>query len=253
MLTRRHVHRSLALLASAGATTALSLVPSAGAHAAVHAQYAAVGQADASYRGPTSGGTCDLTSGNDDIVGHISTFSHGTRRSSVNLGATFTSSDNSSDQVKVKGHADTSLTIKRKHNDLSAFALTAGGSLTVKHTVAGSACEGSGSVLAVLPELAFTEHKKGWLYLTRDTKQANSFTELILVNTKTDEAVSLDVYQGTKSHVTSRALLKRGSYVIEESEGGLAIGSTGILKTAALTKTAAQTVHIQGKFKPTKH
>jgi hypothetical protein len=253
MLTRRHAHRSVALLAIAGAAAALTLVPSAGAQAAVQAEYAATGDANANYIGPTSGGTCDRTSGDDGPIGQIRTFGHGTRTSSVDLSATFTSSDNSSDQVKMKGHIDTSLTLKRKHNDLSAFAITAGGSLKVTHTVAGSACRGQAAVIANVLDVEFTEHHKGWLYLTRDTKKPNSFDEFILVNETTGSAVALDVFQGTKSHVTSRALLKKGTYVIEETAAGLAIGSAGILKSASLTKKAAQTVHLKGQFKPVKH
>jgi hypothetical protein len=253
MLTRRHAHRSVALLAIAGAAAALTLVPSAGAQAAVQAQYAATGDANANYIGPTSGGTCDRTSGDDGPIGQIRTFGHGTRTSSVDLSATFTSSDNSTDKVKVKGHVDTSLTIKRKHSDLSSFALSAGGSLKITHTVAGSACQGSGQVVANLPELAFTEHKKGTIYLTRDTKKPNSFTEFILLNANTGSAVALDVFQGTRSHVTYRATLKPGTYVVQQTLAGLAIGSTGILKSASLTKRAAQTVHLQGQFKPVKH
>ena len=253
MFTRRHVHRSVALLASAGATAALTLSPLAGADAAVHAEYAATGSAQASYVGPTSGGSCDLTSGVSNPVGQIRSFSNGTRHSSVDLSATFTSSDNSSDTTKVKGHADTSLTLERKGGDLASFAVSAGGSLTVKHAVAGSACQGSGEVVANLPQLVFTEHKKGWLYLTRSTKKPNSFTEFILVNEATMSAVSLDVFQGAASHVTSRALLKPGTYLIEQTLAGIAIGSAGLLKSATLTKTVAQTVHLQGQFKPVKH
>jgi hypothetical protein len=252
MLTRKHVHRSVALLASAGATAALALAP-AGAHANTQAEYAAVGEAQAHYEGPTSGGTCLLTSGSDDRIGQIHTFSHGTKRSSVSLSGTFTSSDNSSDQAKVKGHIDTSLTVKRKHNDLSAFAITAGGTLSVSHTRAGSACQATGSMLAEVPELQFTEHKKGTLTITRDTKKPNSFTELILVNETSGNAVVLDVFQGTKSHVVSTATLKPATYDIEESEIGLAIGNTGIFKSSALSSRATQTVHLSGQFKPAKH
>jgi hypothetical protein len=252
MLTRRHVQRSVALLASAGATAALALLP-AGAHANTQAEYAAVGNAHANYIGPTSGGSCALTSGTDDPFGHVYTFRHGTKRSSVNLSATFTSSDNGSDQTKVKGHIDTSLTVKRKHNDLSGFAMTAGGTLGVSHTRAGSACEATGSMLAELPELQFTEHKKGTLTITRDTKKPNSFTQLILVNESSDEAVALDVFQGTKSHVVSTATLKPGVYDLEETEIGLAIGNAGIFKSSTLSSRATQTVHLQGQFKPAKH
>lgn len=254
MFTRRHLHRSVALLASAGATAALTLAPAAGAHASVKAEYAAAGQSEATYRGPTSGGNCDLSSGESDPVGQIHTnFSHGTKHSSVDLSATFTSSDNSADQVKAKGHIDTSMTLKRKHGDLSAFAITAGGSLSVTHTMAGSACVGRASVVAEVPQVLFTETKKGYLYITRDTKKPNSFSELILINLKTNSLVALDVFSGTKSHVTSRALLKPGNYEIEESGAGLAIGNAGIFKSAALSKKAAQTVHLQGQFKPVKH
>jgi hypothetical protein len=253
MSTSMIVRRSVAVLASTGVAAALALVP-AGAHASVHGEYAAVGSAEADYVGPTVGGTCALTSGVDDPVGPIHSFSHGTKHSSVDMAETFTSSDNSSDQVTVKGHVDTSLTLKRKHNDLSAFELTAGGSISIKHAVPGSVCHANGSVLAVLPELAFTEHKKGWIYLTRDTLKPNSFSELILVSEKTNSAIALDIFAGSASHVTSRALLKPGAYELEETECGLEIGGAGILgKAQVLSQKAAQTIHLQGQFKPVKH
>jgi hypothetical protein len=249
MTSHTRFRRGLAVVAGAGAAAALTLLPGT-AHAAVKGLYAATGESDVRYVGPTSGGTCTLTSGDDNPVGKVSTFSHGTKRSSVDLKTRYTSSDNSSDVTTVKGHLDSALTLKRKAGDLKSFALSAGGTLSVSHAVPGSACQATGSMLAQVPQLQFTEHHKGWFYLTRDTKKPNSFTEFILVNLNTNSAVALDVYSGTKSHVTSRVKLGAGNYMVEQTQIGLEIGSTGVLKSAQLSKRAEQTVHLTGQFKP---
>jgi hypothetical protein len=252
MATRRHLHRTVALLASAGATAALTLVPNAGAYAAVQGLYIAGGNAGADFVG-SGGGTCDVTSGSDSVQTGIRSFDHGTKRASADLRATFTNSLDPSDKVTVKGHVDSSLTLKKKHNDLSTFALTVGGTIAVNHTVTGSQCRGSGQVFGAT-QVAFTEHKKGWLYLTRDTKKPNSFVEFILINTRTGQAVALDFFQGSRSHVTTRARLKPGTYEVSQNEAGLAIGAGGILmKSQALSARAAQTVHLTAQFKPNKH
>jgi hypothetical protein len=152
----------------------------------------------------------------------------------------------------VKGHADTSLTLHRTHGDLTSFALGVGGNLSVQHSVAGSECQASGSVLGEM-QVFFSEHKKGYLYVTRDTKKPADFTEYVLINTDTEKLVSLDFFQGGQSHQTNRALLKPGHYAIEEGELGLSVGGSGISgRSGTLDAKAKATVTLVGQFKPSK-
>jgi hypothetical protein len=251
MSTRTIVHRSVATFISAGAAAALALAPAGGAHAAVQAQFITGGSASSSVVGGGAN-TCDLTGGSSSATMSQVAFNHGTKRRSADLKATYTDSLNTSDKVTVKGHFDASLTLRKKHNDLSSFDLTGGGSVKVTHTVTGSGCSAEGLVGAGVQELLFTEHKKGWFYVTRDTKKPNSLTEFVLVNLKTDQTVGLDIYEGGPSHTTSRALLKPGKYALEQTEVAITVGGAGLLKSAPLSARAKQTIELKGQFKPLK-
>jgi hypothetical protein len=244
------MRRSGAVLTSAGVTAALTLLTPVAAGAAVHAEYAASGTADADYTGPSVTGTCALASGDDDVQSSPSTLTHGTKHHSVNLDATFASSDNAADTVRVRGHASTDFSLKRKHKDMTSFGLAVGGSVKVTHTMSNSACDGEGFVGGVFA-IKFTEHHKGYFTLTRDTKKAGSVSELFLVNVHTEKLVTLDIYAGTKSHQTSRALLKPGTYLVEIAQAGLSTGTEGIVLKSGRPVTAkvARTVHLQGQFK----
>jgi len=253
MTTSRLVRRSVAVLAAAGAAAAMTFIPTGGADAAVQGMYVAIGSADVTYTG-TLGGSCDLSvPGSDSPQSAEKDFTHGTRRASVNLDATYTSSDNPSDTVRVKGHADSTLTLKKHRKDLQSFDFGVGGTVSIHHSVSGSSCSASGAVLG-LTQVAFTEHRKGWFYLTRDTKKPNSVVEFILVNLTTGKLVQLDLFEGTQSHATSRALLKPGKYEILQTEAGISAGESGIfLKSGARAVRAKLTVKLHGEFKPSKH
>jgi hypothetical protein len=251
MTTSRFVRRSVAVLASAGATVSLALIPAGGAHAAVHGMYAAFGDAEANFSG-SGGGDCNLSAGDSSALSPVHHFTHGTKHSSVDLDATFTNSLDSSDSVRVKGHADTALTLHRKRGDLTSFALAAGGKLAVQHSTSGSQCVGSGSVGAETV-VDFSEHHKGYLYLTRDTKKPNSFSTYFLINVDTDKLVTVSFFEGGQSHSTSRALLKPGRYELAETELGVSIGEGGILaKSSGRDSKAKLTVNLTGEFKPSK-
>lgn len=251
MATSTSARTCVAILASAAAAAALVLVPGASAQAAVHGEYAAFAQANADYTG-SSGGSCDLTAGLDHVTSPVHDFNHGSRSASVDLDATFTNSLDSSDSVRVRGHADSTLTLHRKHGDLTDFDLGVGGSVSVQHSAAGSSCQGTGSALGGI-QVVFTEHKKGYFYVTRDTKKPDSVTEYVLINVATDKLLALDVYSGDQSHETGRTLLKPGQYELVETQAGLSIGGSGIvLKSAPLVAKAKLTVHLQGEFKPSK-
>src|ERR1700710_2039517 len=112
MTTPRLVHRSVAVVASAGATAALALLPAGGAHAAVHGMYAAIGNSNVQYTGTGVGGGCTLSSGAASSQSKIFKPTHGTRRASVNLNATYTSNLVPTDVVRVKGHIDSRLILR---------------------------------------------------------------------------------------------------------------------------------------------
>jgi hypothetical protein len=245
------IRRSGAVLTSAGVAAALTLFTPVTANAAVHAMYGAFGQADENYVGPTVGGTCDLSSGDDSVDSSVAHFTHGTKHRSLNLDAAFTSSDSTSDTVRVKGHLASKLTLHRKHKDLTSFTLGVGGKLGVHHSVGGSACSGSGSLLAET-QAVFTEHKKGWFYLTHDVKKPNSVIQLEMINVNTDKLVTLDFYAGDQSQLTTRTKLKPGRYAIL-AEAGMTVGASGVIlaKGTSAQKTKMSTT-IVGTFKPAK-
>jgi hypothetical protein len=253
-MSNRTLHRSLAGLAGAGAAASLALIPAAGAHAAVHADYVAAGSSDVDTVG-SAGNTCDLTSGpgSDTVTSSPALFGHGTKRRSADLKATYTDSLNTADKVTVKGHIESSMTIKKKHNDLSSFDIVADGSLKVTHTVAGSLCQGSGLMAAGVNEMRFTEKKKGWFSVTRNVKAPSSIAIYVLVNLDKGNAITLEEYQGGQSHFTNRALLKPGHYALEETQLGITIGDAGIFaKNAPLSAKIKKTLELQGQFKPLK-
>ena len=244
--------RSGAVLTSAGVAAALTLMTPVAADAAVQAQFAAQGSADATYDGPTIGGTCDLTDGDDSTESSVADLTHGTKHRSVNLDATFASSDNPADTVRVRGHASADFTVKKKNRDLTSFGLAVGGTVKVTHAMGGSACDGSGFVAGAFI-LQFTEHHKGYLYLTRSTKKAGSIAEIVLVNLDNDKLETLDIYQGGRSHQTSRALLKPGRYAVQIAQAGISTDTSGIILKSGRPVSAkiARTIHLQGEFKRT--
>jgi hypothetical protein len=254
MTTSRLVRRSVAAFAAATAAAALAFVPAGSAQADVAGLYRAIGNADASYTGPTLGGACNLAvPGSDSVQSAQKHFSHGTRSASVNLDATFVSSDDPADTTRVKGHVDSTLTLRKHNKDLQSFALGVGGTVSVHHAVSGSLCSASGTVAGVT-QVTFTEHKVGRFTLTRDTKKPNSVSEVALVNVKTRKIVSFDIFIGSQSHETSRALLKPGTYELIQTEAGITAGQSGILSKSGAPRTAkaALTIHLSGEFKPVK-
>src|SRR5262249_55257786 len=143
---RTRVRRAMALVGGAGVAVAFTLVPGT-AHASVQAEYVAEASADARYTGPTPSGVCALTSapGSDEVESTPTMFSHGTKQKAVNLDATFASPDNSADTVRIKGHLESTLSVKRAaHKDLADLDLKAGGTVKVSNKMSGSACQGSG-------------------------------------------------------------------------------------------------------------
>ena len=255
MTTSRLVRRSVAAFAATGAAAALAFVPAGSAQADVAGLYGAIGSADASYTGPTVGGACTVAvPGSDSVDSPVKHFSHGTRAASVNLDATFISSDNPADTTRVKGHVDSTLTLKKHNKDLQSFALGVGGTVSVHHAVSGSLCSAQGTVAGVT-QVTFTEHKKGWFTLTRDTKKPNSVAEVALINVKTQKIVSFDIFVGSQSHQTSRALLKPGHYELVQTEAGITAGDSGIFLKSGAPRTAKAklSIHISGSFKPVKH
>ncbi|HEX3223606.1 MAG TPA: hypothetical protein VHR35_13640 [Nocardioides sp.] len=248
----RPIRHVVATGAAVGLAAAIAGLPAGGAYAGVKAQYAAAGSASADYVGSGVGGSCDLTAGTDNPQTTPVTFSDGTKKASVVLDATYTNNLNSGDTVHVKGHVDTKLTVDKFHKNLRSFDFGAGGSLTLVHSVSTSDCAGNGSVFGE-SIMQFTETKKGYFYLTRDTGKPNSVSIFALVNLKNGNLKTLDFYEGDKSHATSRVLLKPGKYGIELMQVGFALSDSGgiILKSGAPLKRAVSlTTTLHGEFKP---
>jgi hypothetical protein len=248
------VRRSIAVAASVAATGALTLLPQAGAQAAVKGTFQAGGSSDVTYTGTTPSGVCALTSaaGSDSATSSTATFSHGTKHRSVDISSTYTSPDDATDKVHVKGHVDASSTIRRQGKDLKSYDLAAGGTIKITHTQVTSHCQGSVELGGIAQPVLFTEHKAGWFTLTRDTgKQHQAITEFELVNVDTNKVIQLDVFQGTLSHQVSRVKLKPGDYgflaaaVIDQGNFNIGIG----LKSQQRVVRAKPTVTLHADFK----
>jgi hypothetical protein len=252
MQTSLILRRSVAVLASAGATAALALIPSTAAHASVKAEFQAQGDANAQYVGPTPLGSCDLTSGDGEPESSGVTFHHGTKHQAVNLGATFTSSDNSADKVRIKGHVKSALTIKRKGGGLSALELSADAAVTVTNTVSGSACKGTGAAFGIVPLVTFTESKKGTLNIAYTSSKPNALLAFAVYSFKTELPVVEVVNVGSHTHGTASVTLKPGKYAVAQTEAGVFSGSI-FGKRASLSHKVAKTVDIKAVFTPKKH
>lgn len=246
----RPIRHVVATGAAAGLAAAVAWLPAGSAVAGVQAQYAAQGQSSADYVG-SGGGTCDLTSGVENPQTTPKTFSDGTKKASVALDTVYTNSLNAGDTVHVKGHVDTKLSIDKRGKDLKTFDFGSGGSLKIEHSISTSDCAGNGALFGVAI-VQFTEHKKGWFYLTRDTTKPNSVSIFVLINLKNGNLKTLDYYAGDKSHATSRALLKPGKYAIAQTQVGLVLSDNGaFLKAGAPAKRALSlTTTLHGEFKP---
>jgi hypothetical protein len=253
-MKRNHWPRRTGVIFTSTALAAgLTLWSPGAAQASVHAEFGAAANASADYTGPTIGGTCALSSspGSDQAQSSTATFGHGTKNRSVDLDATFASSDNPADSVRVRAHVSSTLTMRKRNRDLRSFDMATGGSVKVTHSVTNSNCAGSGVVRGQM-QMAFTEHHKGWLYLTRDTKKPGSVIEFVLVNLKNGKLVNLDFFAGAQSHSTSRAFLKPGRYGFEEGIEALQGGGQGIMFKTAQPRTSkiAKTLTVHGEFKP---
>lgn len=254
--TSTSVRRGVALAAAAGAAAALALVPVGSAEAAVQALYGSQASAHADYTGTVVGASCALSSspGTDSVsspVKHLT--ASGTKRSSVAINAIFTSSTNSSDQVRVRGNYSSKLVLKKKGRDLSSLTLSGSGKMTVTNSLRfGSECSGSGTALG-LTQVQFSEHHRGHLVLTRDTTKS-AISLIALVNLKTGHLVVFDFFQGGQSHAVSKAAIKPGTYAIQQAASGVSAGSGGILlKSGAATQKAALSTSLTLAFVPAKH
>jgi hypothetical protein len=250
MRRSRPVRHILAAGAAAGLAVAVAGLPAGSAHANVAATYAAQGFSSASS---TGAGDCNLTSGDESPSSAEKQFRDGTKRASVSLNTRYTNSLDATDITHVKGHVDSKLTVDKRHRDLKSFELAAGGSVKITHSLLNSECEASGQLLGIAT-IVFTEHHKGWFYLTRDTKKPNSAAIFALVNAKTGNLKTLDFFEGDKSHATSRTLLRPGKYAIVELAAGVVLSeSGGILKSGRTPdRSVSLTMTLQGEFKRSK-
>jgi hypothetical protein len=135
--------------------------------------------------------------------------------------------------VRLRAHSGADLTVRKKNRDLKSFELAVGGSVKVTHSIANSTCDGQGLGGAAF-QIAFTEHHKGRLFLTRDTLKRHSISEFLLLDADTGKLVTLDLFAGDQSHATSRAELKPGRYIVQFALAGVSTGTQGFeLKSGA--------------------
>jgi hypothetical protein len=248
------LRRAGAVVTSAAVAATLTLLSPGAAQASVHASFGALANADADYSGPTLGGDCTLVSpvGSNTVVSSVANFKRGTRTRSADLDATFASTDNAADTVRVRAHVKSTLTVRKRHRDLRSFDMATGGSVTISHSMANSTCIGSGIAVGSA-EIRFSEHRSGWLTLTRDTKKPHSLVEFLLLNRDTSESVAVDFHVGSKSHATARVRLKPGRYVLEAGIEGFEAGASIFTKSAQPRSTkVAKTIAVHAEFKPKK-
>ncbi len=232
------LRRAMAATACAGVAVALAWIPAGSAQAAVHSAFIASASTSADYTGAGSG-DCNLLTGVQESQSPESDFSGGTRHATTSTSATYVNSNDATDRVHVKAASNATITVHKSGQDMSSFALSATGKVTVKNDLAdASACRGGGEALGQAM-VAFTEHKAGWFYLTRDTAK-NSVTTFVVVNEDTGDLVTLDFWEGDESHATSRAFLTPGTYQIAETQTGVAVGTGGIFKRSAHESRSAK-------------
>lgn len=262
MLKNNSLRRAVVGAVATGAALGLAVLPLGGANAAVKGQYGAFGSSSASYTGATSGGTCDLARGSSSASTTPVQFNDGTKRRSLDLDATYASSDDpTGDRTRIKGHIDSKLTLNKKGRDLASFTLAAGGRLGLTHSSAHTSCQVSGS-MAAGTQVLFTEHKTGWFYYSHKTTTPNVIVLAILVNYKTGKPVALDEYTGGASQLTARAKLRPGTYALYQAYLGMSVGegflpfitksqAPGVTLDAARSKVVLDN-YIKGVFKPIK-
>jgi hypothetical protein len=241
MLRSRSVRRTVAVTASVGVAAALTWLPAAPASAAVAAQYGAQGTASTS-----SSCTLSTGAGSDSPSSPLSTFHHGTRKHSVNLDAGFTNTGDSSDTVEMIGHYSSSMTLGRKHGDLTKVLLSGNGKVSIQSSKGNAtACEPQAAVDAVALG-GFTEGRPGWLLVDRQTVPKQGIALALVENTSTDNTVVFDLWQGRASHTTGRGFVKPGSYSFEIAVGLTAGNFPPILLKRAPKSTIAMVFHKAG-------
>ena len=105
--------------------------------------------------------------------------------------------------------------------------------------------------MAGVAQLVFSEHRKGWFTITRDTTKPNSVVQFVLVNVKNGKLVTFSIFAGSRSHETSRALLKPGRYALAQLQAGVTSSQSGIfLKSPDRAATTALSIHVKGEFTP---
>ncbi len=213
-----HAHvplrRTFAIASCGALTAALAWLPAGPATAAAAAnEFAAFGQSNSNYTGPTPGQNCNASSGTPSVTSPIATFATGTKRRSVDLDATFTNSTNAGDTTRVTGHYDATLSVAARHGSLKSFRMAGDGNLAINRA-AGSAsqCDTSASIGGEA-QSQFNENNAGWLYVKRITGSKLIESIFALTNSSGQE-VSLDLFVGHQSSENSRVFLRPGTYGI---------------------------------------
>lgn len=250
MINSALLKRSAALLATTASAAALTLIPASQAQALGPSGFVVSGNASADWTG-SGGGSCTLTSspGSDEVGTTPVNFQHGTRSRTLDMAATFTNSLDSTDRVKVKGHMRSTLTLRKYGNgDFRLLNLAATGSVTTKHTVAGSHCAGSGSMGSGLLAKPFKVSKRGRLAVSYQAANPHALVELIVV--KASNGHSVVTLESLASHLkgSAGATLKPGQYVLFGAAVGVFSGSSAITKATALRQSTSNDLHLRVAF-----
>jgi hypothetical protein len=249
-MTTSLLRRSAVALAATASTAALTLLPSAGAYALPPTGFVVGGNADASWVG-SGGGDCTLTSsmGSDDPQTTPVSFTHGSKTRQLDMAATFTSSLDAGDRVKVKGHIKSTLTLHRFSNhDFRSLDLTASGDVTLKNTVSGSHCRGAGSMFAGIPSQSVKVSKKGVLHVSYRTNQPSSVVAFILVNATNGHPVIETLSASGHLKGSAKASLKPGHYFIFETEVGVLKNESFFGKASSLRQSTSADLHLHASF-----
>jgi hypothetical protein len=250
MINSALLKRSAALLATTASAAALTLIPASQAQALGPSGFVVSGNASADWTG-SGGGSCTLTSspGSDEVSTTPVNFQRGTRSRTLDMAATFTNSLDSTDRVKVKGHLKSTLTLRKYGNgDFRLLNLAATGSLTTKHTVAGSHCAASGTMGSGILVKPFKVSKRGKLAVSYQAANPRAIVELVVV--KASNGHSVVTLESVAGHLkgSAGAALKPGQYLMFVAAVGVYTGPSAITKVAALRQSTSNDLHLRMAF-----
>jgi hypothetical protein len=227
--------RVLAVSACGALVSALALLPSGGASAALP-KPALILMGSVSFSNSLPTCTEVGTPPNDSID-----FAHGSASDSVSMDTTVTNSGDAGDHTHVTGNLSATGKLKRHNGSMTSFRLSGTGKVTaVRAEGSASQCAVSANMTAETT-VPFTEAKSGWVYAIR-SQGKKVLSEMVIEGPK--GVVYLDLFGGSKSTNTERVFLKPGQY---ESISAFIINSGPFIALKApATTTLSGAFHAAG-------